>query len=452
MILQASLPLLTGCGLLLGVLAADPSRASPRGAGTSAASTASAAPVSRLGATPGSASTPVTDSAGQAATAGEGRTIVMGPPSAPVEARLQQVHDFLSQGRLREARAHAEALVREAPNFQLGHLLLGDVLSAQAGKFGPSSVLPMPLRMSSTLGELQPQLRQEARHRLKALSARPPEGHLPSAFLALPESVRHAVAIDASRHRLYLFERTPEGLRLVADHYISMGKAGTDKRLEGDQRTPVGVYFTTSRLDGRQLGDLYGSGALSLNYPNEVDRLKGRTGSGIWLHGTPSAQYARLPLSTDGCVVLSNTDMAQLMQTVAPQGTPVVIAHQLEWIEPHQAERSSRGLGEALRSWWVARDAGDTVRLAAFYAQSAQAMAEAPAVLRRVSVREPEGTGRFQPPKELSILTWRDQLDHAVVTFGDVGRRARTGVVRRQYWAHDGHRWRIVHETANAIN
>lgn len=376
----------------------------------------------------------------------------MGPASAPVEARLQQVHEFMRQGKLPEARAHAEALVREAPNFQLGHLMLGDVLSAQAGRFGASSVLPLQLRMSSSLGETLPQLRLEARHRLQALADRPPEGHLPSAFLALPETVRHAVAVDASRHRLYLFERTPEGMRLLSDHYISIGKSGVDKRLEGDQRTPVGVYFTTSRLEGRQLGDLYGSGALSLNYPNEVDRLKGRTGSGIWLHGTPSANYARLPLSTDGCVVLSNTDMAQLLQTVAPQGTPVVIADKLEWIEPHQAERVSRGLGEALRNWWVARDLGDSVRLASFYANSAQALAEAPTLLRRVSTREIEGAGRFQPPKELSILTWRDQLDHAVVTFGDVGRKSRTGVVRRQYWAHDGHRWRIVHETANGIN
>lgn len=382
--------------------------------------------------------------------AGEGRTVVMGPPSAEVEAQLQGVHESMRQGRLREARAQAEALVRQAPNFQLGHLLLGDILSAQAGRFGPSSVLPAPaLRMSSTLGDTLPSLRLEARHRLLALQHRPPEGHLPTAFMALPESVRHAIAVDTSRHRLYLFERTPAGLRLVSDHYISVGKSGIEKRLEGDQRTPLGVYFTTSRLEGRQLGELYGSGALTLNYPNEVDRLKGRTGSGIWLHGTPSSQYARAPLSTDGCIVLSNSDMQQLMQTVAAHGTPVVIADRLDWIEPHQAERASRGLGEALRHWWQARDAGDAERLAGFYASPAQPMAEAPADLRRVSTRDAAVPWRFQAPKDLSILTWRDQFDHAVVTFGDVGRKARTGVVRRQYWAHDGQRWRIVHESVN---
>lgn len=382
--------------------------------------------------------------------AAEARTVVLGPPSVEVEAQLQGVHEAMRQGRLREARAQAEALVRQAPNFQVGHLLLGDILSAQAGRFGPTAVLPVPaLRMSGTLGDTLPSLRMEARHRLLALQHRPPEGHLPTAFMALPESVRHAIAVDTSRHRLYLFERTPAGLRLVSDHYISVGKSGIEKRQEGDQRTPLGVYFTTSRLEGRQLGELYGSGALTLNYPNEVDRLKGRTGSGIWLHGTPSAQYARAPLSTDGCVVLSNSDMQQIMQTVAPHGTPVVIADRLDWIEPHHAERASRGLGEALRHWWQARDAGDTERLAGFYASSAQPMAEAPSEMRRVSTRDAGGPWRFQAPKDLSILTWRDQFDHAVVTFGDVGRKARTGVVRRQYWAHDGQRWRIVHESVN---
>lgn len=365
------------------------------------------------------------------------------PGSAQAEARLLAIHKLIGTGRMAEARIQAERLVRDYPQFQLGHLLLGDLLSAQAGRFGASGVLPA--RLSAAQGEALLQLRDEARQRLQALEDRPPAGRLPSVFLALPPQLRHAIAVDASRHRLYLFERSDRGLRLVADHYVSLGKAGVDKRAEGDQRTPVGVYFTTSRLDGRQLGDLYGTGALTLNYPNEVDRLKGRTGSGIWLHGTPAANYARAPLSTDGCIVLSNPDMQRLMQTVAAQGTPVVVAHKLDWVVPEAVERSNRGFGEALRAWWQARDLGDSSRLAAFYAASASPLAEAP-TLRRVSSRSGELPQRFQSPKDLSIFTWRDQLDHAVVTFGDVGRGARTGVVRRQYWTHDGQRWRIVHE------
>ena len=47
-----------------------------------------------------------------------------------------------------------------------------------------------------------------------------------------------------------------KGLVLVADYYASVGKLGTEKVVEGDQRTPLGVYYITSRLDAKQLADL----------------------------------------------------------------------------------------------------------------------------------------------------------------------------------------------------
>ena len=84
-------------------------------------------------------------------------------------------------------------------------------------------------------------------------------------------------------------------MQLVADHYASVGRLGIEKSTEGDQRTPLGVYYITSRLDGHQLTDFYGSGALLLNYPNEYDRRQGRTGGGIWLHGVPATVTPEAP-------------------------------------------------------------------------------------------------------------------------------------------------------------
>ena len=42
--------------------------------------------------------------------------------------------------------------------------------------------------------------------------------------------------------------------------------------------------------------------------------FKRRTGSGIWLHGTPPDQFARAPLATDGCLVLANPDLPEKMR------------------------------------------------------------------------------------------------------------------------------------------
>lgn len=92
----------------------------------------------------------------------------------------------------------------------------------------------MPASATDTLSSL----RSELRLRLDSTKAPPPQGSIPAQFLELSARTRHAIAMDASRSRLYLFENTDKGLVLVADYYASVGKLGTEKVVEGDQRTP----------------------------------------------------------------------------------------------------------------------------------------------------------------------------------------------------------------------
>ena len=48
--------------------------------------------------------------------------------------------------------------------------------------------------------------------------------------------------------------------------------------------------------------------------------------------------------------------------------------------------------------------------------------------------------------KEVSILSWRDQSEVLVVTFGEVPKGLRTGPVKRQYWGKEGGQWKIFFE------
>jgi L,D-transpeptidase YnhG len=185
-------------------------------------------------------------------------------------------------------------------------------------------------------------LREESRIRLKALRERPPPGSIPSQFLALSPRTRHAIAVDTSKSRLYLFENSTEGLKPIGDYYISIGKSGIEKSLVGDQRTPLGVYYITSNLDPKSLKDFYGSGALPINYPNPLDVSRGKTGGCIWLHGTPPGQFSRAPKASDGCVVLANPDLERIIRTVEVRTTPVVIAQQLHWAPPHSVRVHSK--------------------------------------------------------------------------------------------------------------
>ncbi|HEY0201273.1 MAG TPA: L,D-transpeptidase family protein [Burkholderiaceae bacterium] len=361
------------------------------------------------------------------------------------EARLIAVYELFGRGQVRPALAKVRDLVRDYPNFQLAQLVYGDLLASQVpAVHSQSEALGIArLRSNPAMAELQ----EESRRRLQALRERPPPDTVPSQFLALSTRSRYAIAIDASRSRLYLLENSDKGLHLAADYYISVGKSGIDKATEGDARTPLGVYFITSRLDPKSLKDFYGVGALPINYPNAYDLRRGKTGGGIWLHGTPPQQYARAPLASDGCVVMANPDLRQLLGKVQVGATPVVTARSLQWISPPQAEKDAQSFASAINAWKDARSQGNESQLKKFYL---------PDFLRGskregddISIVRDEmdyAQGRRVQLKDLSYLHWRDSDDTMVATFGEVFDGERSGRTRRQYWLRQGSEWKLFYE------
>ncbi len=334
-------------------------------------------------------------------------------------------------------------MVRDFPHFQLAQLALGDLLSARAAplaRFGDAPVTSAAPALA--------ELREESLQRVAAERFRPTPGAIPTAFVEISQRSRHAIAVDASRSRLYLFENSSKGLRLVADYYASVGKLGTEKQVEGDQRTPLGVYYITSRLDEKQLADLYGAGALPLNYPNALDLRRGKTGSGIWLHGTPSGQFSRAPLATDGCVAIANPDLKRILSTVEPRTTPVVIARQLQWVAPQGVLVERQAFDQVLDNWRTAKSAGDMQRLLGFYAYDFQGLRDQGIAQWQTALQADMRNlrGRELVIKDRSVLSWRDKGETMVVTFAEVPKGSRTGVVKRQYWRKQRQQWQIFFE------
>jgi murein L,D-transpeptidase YafK len=364
------------------------------------------------------------------------------------EARLIEIYKLIGQSSPREALRKAESLVRDHPNFQLAQLVYGDLLTGFTRPLRAPGDAP-EITASKAAAPLLAELRQESLQRLRALRERPAPGTIPSQFLALSPRNKHAIAVDASRSRLYLFENTPTGIKLVADYYISVGKSGIEKSVEGDLRTPVGVYFITSNLNPKSLRDFYGSGALPINYPNQLDVKRGKTGGGIWLHGTPPAQFSRAPLSTDGCVVLANPDLERIIRTVEVRSTPVVIAHNLKWVAPQSLAADSRSFENALQSWHSAKSSGDIAKLTSWYTSDftsyGKTLAEwTPALQSELK----QLGGRDIQLKDVSYLRWTDSTDTMVVTFGELVKGAKTGRTKRQYWIRQGSQWKIFFEGA----
>jgi murein L,D-transpeptidase YafK len=246
---------------------------------------------------------------------------------------------------------------------------------------------------------------------------------------------------------LYLFENRAGGLNLVADYYVSVGKAGVSKTAQGDQRTPLGIYYITSNLDPKSLKDFYGSGALPINYPNILDAKRGKTGGGIWLHGTPPNQFSRAPLATDGCLVMANPDVLHIIKTVEVGSTPVVIAPQLQWVDPGRSRLESKPFEETLKAWSDAKIAGNLDHLLSFYAPDFNAYGKtrdqwADTLKSELS----KVKGQSIEIKDKSFLRWTDSTDTMVVTFGEVVIGKRTGWTKRQYWNRQGGQWKIFFE------
>ena len=139
----------------------------------------------------------------------------------------------------------------------------------------------------------------------------------------LPQS--RLVVVDKSRQRLMVFRYLGE-MVLEREYPCSTGTRPGGKLEQGDERTPVGVYFTTHRYQDRKI-TVFGDKAIHINYPNPLDQVSGRKGDGIYLHGT---NQTLRPRSTNGCMVMRNEDLAEVASLISEQITPVVVVERLK--------------------------------------------------------------------------------------------------------------------------
>ncbi len=236
------------------------------------------------------------------------------------EPLLLQALSALQQGDLDQAVRLSRQLHETYPSYRLGQLLYLQLNAALAGEMQVLQQLQQ--RHAATYRQLLEEARLRWQHAQKAVLPEQWVRH----WVLEPADEPWWIVVDLPGSRLYLFRNENGVLKKEKDVFVSIGQRGFGKQREGDRRTPVGVYHIESWLPDQKLPPLYGVGALTLNYPNAWDRFLGRTGSGIWLHGTPPGIYVRPPQSSRGCVVLNNNAMAALLETYQlPMGTPVLL-------------------------------------------------------------------------------------------------------------------------------
>lgn len=170
--------------------------------------------------------------------------------------------------------------------------------------------------------------------------------------LPVPKRAEYRIAIHCKKNILQLWRNT----ELIREYPIETGKGGLKKKRGGDRRTPVGDYevsWMASRnagkghkiLDGKSWctgnkfvyaksgsrleklwAEPYGgqeATVISINYPNEKEKLMGFTGECIHIHADKRHVEGVLKKSY-GCIHMYPGDAKELYDMVQV-GTPVKI-------------------------------------------------------------------------------------------------------------------------------
>ena len=366
------------------------------------------------------------------------------------EDQLLEAVEALRGGDSANALRELQALVQREPNFRLAQLLYGQVLAQRSGV--PGMVSPLADDQDPHVRELL----DEYRARVAEAQNGPAADTLPSSILRLSPDHKYAIVADLPRSRVYVLQNIDGHLHQVRDYYASIARNGYGKQNSGDLRTPVGIYRVTGFTPGVKLPPFYGAGAYPLNYPNAWDRVHGRTGSGIWLHGVPSTTYVRPPHASEGCVVLANADLTDLKSLVVPGMTPVVLSDKVDWLPADTVSKQRDELIKRIESWRGKWSALNTEAYLSFYGddfRTDDGMNKAQFVLYKRRVNQ--GKRHIDVKlRDLDLFSYPGEQDLVLAEFTQEYRSDNyvTSTRKEQYWRREADGlWKIVREENRAL-
>jgi hypothetical protein len=175
-----------------------------------------------------------------------------------------------------------------------------------------------------------------------------------NAHRSVPAPQREAtlVLVDQATYKMRLYHSA----KLAGEYDVSFGQGQGAKQIQGDNKTPTGMYFVTQKHSGEfdgPYGAYFGGYWIKINYPNAFDAERGKVAGLIstaqqasiakqWILRAPTLESTRLgggigfhgwirewdnagPRHLSwGCVVLHLYDIGKLLNQI-PEGSMVVI-------------------------------------------------------------------------------------------------------------------------------
>jgi len=135
-----------------------------------------------------------------------------------------------------------------------------------------------------------------------------------------------SVVVNKGARKIYLLH----GEEVLRQYKMDLGFAPQGpKRIEGDGKTPEGLY----RIDRRNPNSIYHL-SIGISYPNAQDiaharSLGKRPGGEIFIHGEPNDKKARKRAArvsdwTAGCIAVKNHEIEEIYAMVR-DGTPIAL-------------------------------------------------------------------------------------------------------------------------------
>ena len=279
---------------------------------------------------------------------------------------------------------------------------------------------------------------------------------MPSPLLQLDNFFAHHVLVaEKSTHSLHLFKNAGGKPEFVRSYQMATGKKPGDKEAEGDFRTPEGVYNFVDFLTNKQLlaqsgpsGAIYGAGAFVMDFPNPVDKIMKKTGSGIWLHSTNDETRIDKGLDSRGCVVTANNELIEVSKYLELNKTPIVVVQDLTYVNEKTYETQKGELKKTIDGWLDAWRKKDIEKYASYYHPTEFSDVKGKYAAYK-AYKKAVFSNPGEPKIELDHMSMLQSKSYAVVTFTQNYKSATINDTGRKllYMRQDeGYNWKIVSE------
>jgi murein L,D-transpeptidase YafK len=172
------------------------------------------------------------------------------------------------------------------------------------------------------------------------------------------------IIVEKSTQKLFIYDGDQN---IIKTFRITTGQNDGNKMVQGDKRTPEGIYFAVDVLKAQDLTPEYGAMAIPMNYPNPVDISKNRSGKGIWIHATNHSDRLLKPFDTKGCVVTVNGDILEIAKYINLETTPIIISKKINYALSDNLKKEKQEVISIIDEWKQAWEAKDIDQYISYY-------------------------------------------------------------------------------------